>query len=59
MRIGAVVGSFLAIDSQGRVYSATKIGVQVFSPDGKALGIIPVSRAPQNIAFAGPGKKTL
>ncbi len=58
---GAVVSGAdgLAIDSQGRVYSATKVGVQVFSPDGKALGIIPVSRQPQNIAFAGPGKKTL
>jgi gluconolactonase len=33
--------------------------VQVFSPQGKLLGIIPVSRTPQNIAFAGPGKTTL
>jgi gluconolactonase len=33
--------------------------VQVFSPKGELLGVIPVSRQPQNIAFAGPGKKTL
>jgi len=31
----------------------------VFSPDGALLGTIPVSRAPQNIAFAGPDKRTL
>jgi gluconolactonase len=49
----------LAIDSQGRVYAATSTGVQVFSPQGRHLGTIPLSRAPQNLAFAGPGKKTL
>ena len=49
----------LAIDSQGRVYVAASTGVQVFSPQGQHLGTIPLSRAPQNLAFAGPGKKTL
>ena len=49
----------LAIDNEGRVYAATTAGVQVFSPEGKHLGTIPVSRSPQNIAFAGPDKKTL
>lgn len=34
-------------------------GVQVFSPQGQHLGLIPVSQRPQNLAFAGPGKKTL
>jgi gluconolactonase len=49
----------LAIDSEGRLYVATTVGVQVFSADGARLGTIPVSRAPQNIAFAGPDKRTL
>ncbi len=49
----------LALDSEGRVYAATTAGVQVFSEKGVHLGIIPLSRTPQNIAFAGPGKKTL
>ena len=49
----------LAIDSQGRVYVAASTGVQVYSPQGQHLGTIPLSRAPQNLAFAGPGKKTL
>jgi gluconolactonase len=49
----------LAIDSDGRVYAATTAGVQVFSPEGKHLGTIPVSRSPQNLAFAGPDKRTL
>jgi gluconolactonase len=49
----------LAIDSEGRVYVATTPGVQVFSPQGQHLGTIPVSRSPQNLAFAGADKKTL
>jgi gluconolactonase len=49
----------LAIDSQGRVFVAANGGVTVFSPKGEQLGIIPVSLAPQNIAFAGADKKTL
>lgn len=49
----------LAVDNEGRVYVAASTGVQVFSPEGKHLGTIPLSRAPQNLAFAGPDKKTL
>ena len=49
----------MAMDGQGRLYIATTIGVQVFSPQGQHLGTIPLSRSPQNLAFAGPDKKTL
>jgi gluconolactonase len=49
----------LAIDSEGRLYVATAGGVEVFNAEGGFLGTIPVSRAPQNLAFAGPNKKTL
>ena len=49
----------LAIDADGRLYAATAAGVEVFSPQGQPLGVIPVSLAPQNIAFAGADKKTL
>jgi gluconolactonase len=51
----------LAIDVAGRLYVAPNIGrgVQVFDRTGKALGTIPTPRSPQNIAFAGKGKKTL
>jgi gluconolactonase len=49
----------LAIDNDGRIYAATSAGVEVFGTKGEHLGTIPVSRAPQNIAFAGKDKKTL
>jgi gluconolactonase len=49
----------LTIDSAGRLYAACANGVQVFSPQGRHLGTIPMPRAPQNLSFAGPDKKTL
>ena len=51
----------LAVDSAGRLYVATTMGVQVISPQGTYLGTIPigVANGPQNLAFAGPDKKTL
>lgn len=49
----------IAVDSEGRVYVGTLQGVQVFSPQGQNLGLIPISQRPQNLAFAGPDKKTL
>lgn len=52
-------GDGLAIDAEGRVYAATAAGIQVFSPQGRHLGTIPVSRNPNNLAFAGPDRKTL
>jgi len=52
-------GDGLAIDAGGRVYAATAAGIQVFSPQGRHLGTIPVSRNPNNLAFAGPDRKTL
>jgi gluconolactonase len=49
----------LAVDAEGRVYVASTAGIQVFSNKGEALGTIPLPKAPQNLAFAGPDKKTL
>ena len=49
----------LAIDADGRVYVATSLGVEIFSPRGEFLGTISPSRAPQNLAFSGPDKKIL
>lgn len=49
----------LAVDSAGRLYVASTAGIQVFSARGEALGIIALPKPPQNLAFAGPDKKTL
>jgi len=49
----------LAIDAANRLYAVSNLGIEVFSAKGEALGIIPVPKKPQNIAFAGKDKKTL
>lgn len=49
----------LAVDAQGRLYVASNAGIEVFSAKGEALGAIPLPKKPQNLAFAGPDKKTL
>lgn len=57
----------MAVDSEGRVYAATNVGVEVFSPNGDLLGILPVQwgaehdriQKPQNVAFGGSDRRTL
>jgi len=51
----------LAVDSAGRLYVATAAGIQIFGEQGSRLGTIPIGIAdgPQNLAFAGPDRKTL
>jgi gluconolactonase len=52
-------GDGMAIDAAGRLYVTSNPGVQVISPQGNYLGLIPTPRAVISVAFAGPGKKTL
>jgi gluconolactonase len=52
-------GDGSAIDGEGRIYVTTAPGVQVISPDGKYLGLIPTPRPVISVAFSGPEKKTL
>src|SRR5580658_3484659 len=56
---GGVNGDGMAIDGAGRLYVSTNPGVQVFSPEGKFLGLIPTPRSSISVAFSGPGKKML
>jgi gluconolactonase len=57
----------MAVDNDGRVYAATNSGIEVFSPKGELLGVLPVQwgaendniRHPQNLAFGGADRKTL
>jgi gluconolactonase len=51
-------GDGLSIDSMGRVYVTTNLGVVVLSPEGKNLGTIPTPRGIITGAFGGPDKKT-
>lgn len=52
-------GDGMAIDAAGRLYVSSDPGVQVLSPEGKYLGVIPTPRSAISVAFSGPDKKTL
>ena len=52
-------GDGLTIDTKGNLYITSKLGLQVFSPEGKLLGIIAFPEQPANCTFGGPDGKTL
>jgi gluconolactonase len=52
-------GDGLTIDTKGNLYITSKLGVQVFDPAGKYLGVIEFPEQPANCTFAGPDNKTL
>lgn len=49
----------MTVDSEGRVYVTSRIGIQVLSSAGIHLGTIVTPRAAANVAFGGPGKQYL
>jgi gluconolactonase len=49
----------MAVDRDGRIYVTSVAGIQVFDASGKYLGRFQAARRSQNMAFAGPGKRTL
>lgn len=52
-------GDGLTIDSEGRLYIATGLGLQVFDSAGKYLGTIETPEPPANVTFGGKDFKTL
>lgn len=56
---GGFGGDGSTFDEAGRLYVTSNPGVQVISPDGKNLGVIPTPRGVISVAFSGPDRKTL
>lgn len=52
-------GDGLTVDVKGNLYITSGLGLQVFDPSGKALGIIKFPESPANCTFGGPDRKTL
>jgi gluconolactonase len=52
-------GDGLTVDTKGNLYITSGLGLQVYDPKGKLLGIIEFPQQPANVTFAGPGNKTL
>jgi gluconolactonase len=49
----------VTIDTRGNVYITSDLGVQIFDPAGKYLGVIEFPEQPANCDFGGPDMKTL
>ncbi len=49
----------MAVDTDGRLYVATKSGVQIFLPDGTQAGAIVLPQAPISLTFGGPASDVL
>ena len=52
-------GDGLTIDTKGNLYITSALGLQVFDPQGKLLGIIEFPEQPANATFGGKENKTL
>lgn len=52
-------GDGSAVDSEGRIYVAAGSAVNVISPAGEVLGIIPGPQGLHGVAFGGDDKRTL
>jgi gluconolactonase len=52
-------GDGLTVDVKGNLYITSRIGLQVYDPAGKYLGLIKVPQEPANVTFGGPDFKTL
>ncbi|HEX3869839.1 MAG TPA: SMP-30/gluconolactonase/LRE family protein, partial [Pirellulales bacterium] len=52
-------GDGLTVDEKGNLYITSGLGLQVFDPQGKALGIIALPEKPANATFGGPDGKTI
>jgi gluconolactonase len=49
----------IKVDQAGRVYVAGALGVWVFEPDGRLLGILSLPARPSNLAWCDPDAKRL
>ena len=49
----------MKVDKEGRVYVAVALGVWVFEPDGRLLGILSLPSRPSNLAWCGADARGL
>jgi gluconolactonase len=56
---GFTGGDGLTVDVKGNLYITSALGLQVFDPSGKYLGLIALPEMPANVTFGGADFKTL
>jgi gluconolactonase len=49
----------MKVDREGRLYIAVALGIWVYEPDGRLLGILATPKRPSNLAWCGPNGDAL
>ncbi len=49
----------MTMDTEGNVYIATRMGLQIFTPDGEYVGIVNTEVPPISCVFGGPDNDTI
>ncbi|MGB7347026.1 MAG: SMP-30/gluconolactonase/LRE family protein [Pirellulaceae bacterium] len=49
----------IVLDEKGNVYITTNLGVEIFSPAGKSIGLVKFPQQPANVTLGGPDGKTM
>ncbi|MFK8110658.1 MAG: SMP-30/gluconolactonase/LRE family protein [Rubripirellula sp.] len=52
-------GDGMVVDVKGNLYITTHLGVEIFSSEGKHLGLVTFPEQPANVTLAGPERKTM
>jgi gluconolactonase len=52
-------GDGMTVDVQGNLYITTHLGIEIFAPDGKQLGLVEFPEQPANVTFGGPNRTTM
>lgn len=52
-------GDGLTVDEKGNLYITSQLGLQVYDPSGKYLGVIRLPEVPANVTFGGSDFRTL
>lgn len=52
-------GDGMTMDVTGNLYITTDLGIQIFNPQGIAIGLVAVPERPANVTFGGPESKTM
>ncbi|MCC9602321.1 SMP-30/gluconolactonase/LRE family protein [Stieleria sp. JC731] len=49
----------ITLDVEGNVYITTDLGIQIYSPEGKLVGLVSIPQKPANVCFGGEDWKTM
>lgn len=52
-------GDGMTVDVEGNLYFTSRLGVEIFSPDGDSIGLVRFPEQPANVTLSGDDRKTM